>query len=156
MRWKLYERLRQVYDDVSLTYGYITKHTRIAHGLQKTHMVDARCISKNPDATPPEEVFLMRKVRCHNRQLHKMTVGKGGRRKRNQAPRYVQGVQLFDKVEFEGVECFVFGRRMRGYFDVRTLDGRRISAGVSYKKLTLLEKRRSVLVERRSAVSPRA
>ncbi len=154
MRWKLYERLRQTHDDVSLTYGYITKHTRIAHGLEKTHAIDARCISKNPDATPPEEVFLMRRVRCHNRQLHKMTIGKGGRRKRNQASRYVQGFQLFDKVKFEGVECFVFGRRATGYFDVRRLDGRRISASVSCKRLTLLEKRHGTLVERRSAVPP--
>lgn len=156
MRRRLYERLRQAHDDVSLTYGYLTKHARIAHGLQKTHMADARCISKNPDATPPEEVFLMRKVRCHNRQLHKMTIAKRGRRKNNQAPRYVQGFQLFDKVKFENMECFVFGRRTTGYFDIRELNGRRISASASYKRLTLLEKRRSTLVERRSAVPPHA
>lgn len=36
---------------------------------------------------------------------------KGGRKKLNQAPYLVKGFRLFDKVEFEGEECFIFGRR---------------------------------------------
>lgn len=35
---------------VSMTYGYLTKNTRIEHGLPKEHHIDARCISGNPDA----------------------------------------------------------------------------------------------------------
>ena len=132
-----------------MTFGYITKNTRIRHGLPKEHRVDARCISGNPDATPPDEWFLQRKARRHNRQLHKMTIGKGGKRRNNQAPRYVHGFQLFDKVRYGNVECFVFARRVRGYFVIRHLDGAKVATDVSYKKLELLEKRKTVLVERK-------
>ncbi|MBR5172433.1 MAG: hypothetical protein IKW14_03410 [Phascolarctobacterium sp.] len=79
-----------------------------------------------------------------------MTIGKGGYRKNNQAPYIVKGYRLFDKVQYNGVECFVFGRRTSGSFDVRLLDGTRISAGVSYKKLKLLTKRKNILVEKRA------
>lgn len=156
MRWALYDRLKATCDDVFLTYGYITKNTRIRHGLPKTHAVDARCISGNPMATPPDEYFLQRKVRRHNRQLHKMTIGKGGRRRNNQAPKYVRGFQLFDKVRCSKVDCFVFGRRMRGYFSVRLVDGTVVFSDVSCKRLNLLERRKTILVERRSAASPHA
>jgi N6-L-threonylcarbamoyladenine synthase len=156
MRWALYDELRATYDDVSMTYGYITKDVRIQHGLQKEHRVDARCISGNPMATPPDEYFLQRKVRRHNRQLHKMTIGKGGKRKSNQAPKYVRGYQLFDKVKYGKVECFVFGRRVRGYFSVRLVDGTVVSSGVPCKRLNLLEKRKTLLVERRGAAPPHA
>jgi N6-L-threonylcarbamoyladenine synthase len=156
MRWALYDELRATYDDVSMTYGYITKNVRIQHGLPKEHRVDARCISGNPMAVPPDEYFLGRKVRRHNRQLHKMTIGKGGKRKNNQAPKYVHGFQLFDKVRCGKVECFVFGRRVRGYFSVRLVDGTVVSSDVSCKRLNLLEKRKTILVERRGAAPPHA
>lgn len=154
MRWTFYNRLKGIYPNVSLTYGYITKHTRIENGLPKSHCIDARCISGNPLAKPLGYVFYQKKVRCHNRQIHKNTILKGGYKKRNQAPKYVMGFQLFDKVFCQGQECFIFGRRSRGSFDVRLLDGTKISAGISYKKLHLLETRKSYLVERRTAVPP--
>ena len=58
-----------------------------------------------------------------------------------------QCFRLFDKVQHKGVTGFIFGRRATGYFDVRRLDGSRISAGVSCKKLRLIEKRRTYLTE---------
>jgi len=45
----------------------------------------------------------------------------------------------------DGQEGFVFGRRTSGYFDIRALDSTKLSAGIYYKKLTPLEKRRSLL-----------
>ena len=72
---------------------------------------------------------------------------KGGIRKRNQAPYEIKGFRLFDKVACQGEEGFIFGRRSSGFFDVRKLDGTRISAGISYKKLHLLEKRQTYLIE---------
>ena len=154
MRWAFYNRLKEAYSEVSLTYGYLTKNTRIACGLVKSHCVDARCISGDPMAEPSKEVFFQKVVRRHNRQLHKATISKGGYRKANQAPKYVHGFQLFDKVLLHGQEGFVFGRRANGYFDVRTLDGTKLSAGVSHKKLKLVEKRKSILTERSAASSP--
>ncbi len=151
MRWSFYNTLKEVYPNVKLTYGYITKNTRIANNLPKTHCVDARCISGNPNAKPLGYYFIQKKVRCHNRQIHKLTILKGGYRKLNQAEYLVKGYRLFDKVKFRGTECFIFGRRTSGYFDVRKLDGTKVSAGVSYKKLTLLEPSKYYLTERRSA-----
>ena len=136
---------------VHMTYGYITKSTRIRHGLPKAHYIDARCISVHPDAAPCGEVFFQKKVRCHNRQIHKTKIYKGGIRKRNQAPYLVKGFRLFDKVEYAGQECFIFGRRSSGYFDIRRLDGTKVHAGVSHKKLGFLETRHTTLTERRTA-----
>ena len=151
MRWAFYNELKNRYCNVSNTYGYITKNVRIENNLPKEHYVDARCISGNPLAKPLGEIYYQKKVRCHNRQIHKNTVGKGGYRKRNQAEYLVKGFRLYDKVSYKGQECFIFGRRTSGSFDIRLLDGTKISAGVSYKKLKLLEKRKSYLIERRSA-----
>ena len=132
-----------------MTYGYITKNTRIRSGLEKSHIVDARCISGNPLAEPLNEYFYMKKVRRHNRQIHKLTILKGGYRKRNQADYEVKGFRLFDKVLFKGEECFVFGRRTSGSMDVRKLDGTKVSPCARYKRLKLLEKPTAYLTERR-------
>ena len=49
MRWAFYNKLKETYQskgiEISLTYGYITKNTRIKLGLPKEHYVDARCIA---------------------------------------------------------------------------------------------------------------
>ena len=146
MRWVVYNRLKELYPSVGITYGYITKNTRINNGLVKGHAVDAKCISGNPTAKPSKVYYRQKAVRAHNRQIHKATINKGGYRKLNQAQKYVFGYQLFDKVKMpDGREGFVFGRRARGSFDIRMLDGTKLSAGIDYKKLTLLEKRKSIL-----------
>ena len=150
MRWEFYNQLKSKYDDiVFMTFGYITKHTRIKHNLIKMHCVDARCISGNANATPLDHYYQQKKVRNHNRSLHKCTILKGGIRKSNQASKYVYGYQLFDKVLYNHIECYIFGRRTRGAFDIRLLDGTKISSGVSYKKLKLLECRKTILTQRR-------
>ena len=148
MRWALYEELKKIYPDVSLTFGYITKNVRIEAGLPKTHCIDARCICGHPKAVPLGYYYHQKKVRCHNRQTHKSNPKKGIR-KRNQAPYLVHGYRLFDKVSFEGQECFIFGRRSSGYFDLRTLDGTHVHKSASYKKLKLLEPAKGYLTERR-------
>lgn len=154
MRWACYNKLKEMYPNVRMTYGYITKNTRIRAGLEKSHAADARCISGHPNAEPAKEIFYMRKVRRHNRQIHKATILKGGVRKRNQAGYLVKGFRLFDKVNFKGEDCFIFGRRTSGSMDVRKLDGSRISPCAGYKKLKLLEPSGSFLTERRTALLP--
>lgn len=149
MRWSLYNRLKELYPNVNTAYGYITKNTRITHGLDKSHRVDARCITGNPTATPCKEYFLQKKTRCHNRQIHKATVSKGGYRKLNQTDYITKGFRLFDKVLYNDTECFIFGRRATGYFDVQLLSGEKLSTGASYKKLELLETRKNLLIERK-------
>lgn len=149
MRWTLYNRLKDIYPDVHMTYGYLTKYNRIKNKLPKEHCIDARVISGHPKAKALGYVFFQKKVRCHNRQLHKFNTSKGGVRKANQATYEVKGFHLFDKVLFEGKECFIYGRRTSGYFDIRMLDGTSVHKSASYKKLKLLETRKSYLTERR-------
>jgi len=152
MRWTFYNRLKEIYPNVSMTYGYITKNTRIENNLPKAHYVDARCISGHPEAKSNGEYFYYKKVRCHNRQLHKANTLKGGIRKRNQAEYTVKGFRLFDRVEYKNNEYFVFGRRASGFFDIRTLDGQKVNKGsISFKKLKLKETSKTYLIERRMA-----
>lgn len=154
MRWAFYNKLKEIYPNVSLTYGYITKNTRIENGLPKEHYIDARCISGNPKAVSDGIVYYQKKVRCHNRQIHKNTILKGGIRKRNQAPYFVKGFRLFDKVLYKGRECFIFGRRSTGRMDLRLLDGTHINASVGYKNIRLIDSRKNYITERRTAVPP--
>ena len=149
MRWVLYEKLKTIYSDVKLTYGYITKNIRIENGLPKDHYIDARCISGNPNAVSNGDVYYYKKVRCHNRQIHKNTILKGGYRKRNQAAYEVKGFRLYDKVLWKGQKCFIFGRRTTGRMDLRILDGTHINASAGYKNLKLLKMRSSYLIEQR-------
>ena len=153
MRWTLYNKLKEKYLNVNMTYGYITKNTRIQNNLPKEHRIDALCISGNPKAKLSNYWYYQVKVRNHNRQIHKANILKGGKKKLNQAPYLVKGFRLFDKVKYDNQECFIFGRRSSGYFDVRLLDGTKIHSSVSSSKLNLLETRRSILTERRMAVS---
>ena len=152
MRWSFYNRLTKLYPTVSLTYGYITKNTRIIHNLPKEHRVDALCISGNPLAIRLDYFYFLKKVRCHNRQIHKANLLKGGIKKLNQAQFEVKGFRLFDKVQYQGKLYFVFGRRNSGFFDIRTLDGIKVNKGsINYKLLKLVEKRKTLLIERRIA-----
>ena len=154
IRWKVYEQVKAQFSNVHLTYGYMTKHTRIEHGLDKSHMIDARCISGHPLAESEGTWHLIKFVRRNNRQLQKATIRKGGKRQRNTAPKYVHGFRLFDCVAFQGKVCFVFGRRSSGYFDLRCLDGTRVHASASYKQLKSIQKASTFLVERRSGIPP--
>ena len=149
MRWKLYNLAKDIYPKVGLTHGFTTKFYRIRNGLPKSHIVDARCISGNPSATALSEYFFFKQVRRHNRKIHKTKTLRGGVKKLNQAPYLVKGFRLFDKVLYEGTKCFVFGRRSRGYFDLRTLDGTRIHPCAKYDKLKLLSRPKGFLIETR-------
>ena len=157
MRWAFYNRMKETYEPlgimVNMTYGYITKNSRIEHNLPKDHFIDARCISGHPDAVSDGTVFYQKKVRCHNRQIHKQKILKGGIRKRNQAPYLVKGFRLFEKVKYHGKQYFIFGRRSSGFFDIRTLDGTKVNKGsVSCKKIRSLDMPRSYLTEERKAI----
>ncbi len=149
MRWAFYNEIRSQYPDVSLTYGYITKHTRIMNGLPKAHHIDARCISGHPLAEPDSVVYYQKKVRCHNRQIHKLTIGKGAYRKRNQCPYEVKGFRLYDKVKAQNREWYVHGRRLKGSFVLKTLDGNMLEIAPS--KISRIGSQAGFIIERRPA-----
>jgi hypothetical protein len=151
MRWAFYNQLKETYENVSMTYGYLTKHIRISNELPKEHCVDARCIAGHPKAVPAEERYVRKKERRHNRQIHKANPKKGIRKK-NQAPYVVKGFRLFDKVSYKGVLCFIMGRRQSGYFDLRLLDGTSIHRSAPAKELQIQEMRSGYLIEKKERV----
>jgi hypothetical protein len=81
MRWAVYNRLKEISTNVSLTYGYITKNTRIRNKLEKSHIVDARCISGNPLAKP-DVWYYFKQVRKKKRSLHE-AIPRKGRKEQN-------------------------------------------------------------------------
>ena len=153
MRWTFYNRLKELYPNVKMTYGYITKNTRIQNNLPKEHRIDALCISGNPNVKRLDYWYYIKQVRRHNRQIHKANILKGGKKKLNQAPYLVKGFRLFDKVKYKGEECFIFGRRSSGYFDLRKLDGTVIHRSANCKDLKLISKAKTLLWERRIDVA---
>jgi hypothetical protein len=154
MRWSFYEKLKNIYPNVSMTFGYITKNTRITNNLPKEHYVDARCISDNPVAKPLGYYFYQKKVRCQNRQIHKANFLKGGRKKLNQAPFLVKGFRLFDLVEYQNDLYYIFGRRDSGFFDIRKLNGTKVNKGsINCKHLRLMATRKSILIEKRMQIN---
>ncbi|MEW6215582.1 MAG: RNA-guided endonuclease IscB [Nitrospirota bacterium] len=143
VRWKLVNTLNLRYDNVSHTYGHITKNKRIRYNIKKSHINDAFIIAggTGQDRISP---YLISQVRRQNRKLYK-----GSRSHiRNTASRYIKGFQRYDKILFEGQKCFIFGRRRTGYFDLRKLNGDSIHRSASYKNLKLLERAKTLLIER--------
>lgn len=157
MRWTFYSRLKEKYSylDIKNTYGYITKNTRICHDLAKCHAVDALCIAGHPLAKPLDHVYIQKKVRCHNRQIHKANFLKGGQKKLNQASYLIKCFRLYDKVSYLGQEGFITGRRSTGYFAIKDINWAKIHDSASWKQLKLIETRKSYLIqkEERQAIS---
>lgn len=149
MRKTLLERLRcELLIPVMETHGYITKYWREKYCIEKSHTNDARCIAGHPLAEPCDVVFRSKALRRHNRQTHKAKPSKGGVRRRNQTPYLVKGFRLWDKVLYNGQECFITGRRSSGYFALKMLDGTAVSNSASYKQLSLVEISKNKIIER--------
>lgn len=134
MKWRLYDKLKSLYPNVKMTFGYITKHDRINHGIEKSHVSDAFVISRNFDSCRLGYYYKRKLVRRHNRQIHKMKISKGGKKRMNQSPFKVFGFKLFDKVMFQGEERFIYARRLSGQFKIKDIDGSN-ERNISYKKL---------------------
>ena len=154
MRWELYRRLQKLYgkENVSMTYGYLTKNTRITHKLEKSHYIDARCIAGHPEAASDGNWYYMRKTRSHNRKIYKDTILKGGERKQNQTEKLIGGFGLFDIVRYDRNICYIHGRRSSGYFDIRKLDGDRVHSGIHYRNLAIIERINTRLIDRRKPI----
>ena len=157
MRKTLIQRLcSELSIPVVETKGYITKATREKLLLlPKSHTNDALAIAQGkhgfnvdylPHVKQVNKIYTIRPVRHHNRQLHKATILKGGIRKSNQAKKYVFGFCLFDKVQFNGQDCFIWGRRTSGYFVVKNIDGKVVHNSASFKKLRLVARASNYLI----------
>ena len=71
IRWRLVDELKSKYDNVFITYGYITKNHRIKHGIEKSHLNDAFAIAKGTNQIRTENRFLVIQDRLKNRSLEK-------------------------------------------------------------------------------------
>lgn len=150
VRWMLVNKLRDMGQAVNHTYGYLTKSSRIELGLPKSHINDAFVIAKGSCQERSAAQYLIKQVRKCNRKLFK-----GDRSHiRNTAPRFIKGFQRYDKVIWKGIECFIFGRRTTGYFDLRKLDGSRVHASAKHSECSLLESAKTFLIERRRLLIP--
>ena len=142
VRWMLVNKLRESGNMVFHTYGYITKQKRVQLELPKSHTNDAFLIAGGTTQKRTTE-HLIQQVRKCNRKL-----SRGDRSHiKNTAERFICGFQRFDKVLWKGIDCFVFGRRTSGYFDIRKLDGTKIHASAKAEDLQLLERARTLLME---------
>lgn len=150
VRWMLVNKLRELGNVVFHTYGYITKQKRRELRLPKSHTNDAFLIAGGTIQNRVRVEYLIQQVRKCNRKLFK------GERShiKNTAERIIHGFQRFDKALWKGIECFIIGRRKTGYFDLRKLDGTKIHASAKAKELSLLERAKTLLIERRAALIP--
>lgn len=155
MRKRLVELLKEEFDNVYETFGYLTKYNREKLGLPKSHCNDAFIISHNTQAEQYSIEYLFKKVRRHNRQIHKAKPSKGGKRRKNQSPYIINGFRRYDKVMYNGIECFITGKRSNGYFQLKSIDGTVISQSTSSKKLKLLEPNKGWLVDCKQPIPPR-
>ena len=155
VRWSLGTKLREKYgkDKVQFTYGYITKCKRIEYGLKKGHNIDARCIAGCPDAIAPEEMYYFRKVRCHNRQIHKDRIYKDGKRALHQSADVIKGFRMWDRVLYDGIECYITGKRAIGYFVLKDGMWKQVTDKAPVRKLKILERRQHIIITRRPMAS---
>lgn len=154
MRWAVYERAKAEFKNVHLTYGYITKNTRIENGIAKTHAADAFCIAKNVHAMRLRTFFHCRCVARHTRALHVCNPKRGGMRRSCIASHKIgkSRFQRFDMVRWKGRECFIFGST-HGRPVLRDIEGYKMheNASVNIKTIKFLKRlRNNMLVEART------
>lgn len=141
MRWTFYDKLKQNYPNVYMTFGYITKNIRIGNGLPKDHYIDARCISGNPLSKTNGIVYYQKKVRRHNRKIYKDKILKGAVVKRNQCQYEMFGFHRYDLVKYDNRLCYVNSLRTSGIFQIKDLTDKDFKKEISYKKIKKIQNR---------------
>ena len=150
MRWAVYEYAKAEFENVHLTYGYVTKHTRIENGIEKTHCADAFCISQNVEALRLGSYIKCRCFARHTRILHVCNPKKGGIRRSAVASHWIgkSRLQRYDSVEWNGVKCFIFGST-DGRPVIRDIDGKQIALtpSVNYRTLKFIKRNKGFLIQ---------
>jgi hypothetical protein len=97
VRWYLVNQLKEKYNNVGFTYGYITKNHRITNKIEKSHYNDAFCIASGTTQKHIKPI-IFEQVRRNNRSLEKFYDAK-----------YID-VRTKEKVSAVDLNC---GRRIR-------------------------------------------
>ena len=154
MRWAFYNQLKKLYPEVQLTYGYLTKNTRITNQLPKQHRIDALCITQNPQAKQEEKVILFKQVRKKKRSLHEEIPRRGRKEPNRTAKRNNKNTKqiedqtkrwcLWDKVRLDEKIGFISGFTGKMVY-LQNYDGQYLQVSSKYKqvsvdKLSLIER----------------
>ena len=150
IRWTVYEKVKTEFANVHLTYGYITKRTRIGNGIEKTHVSDAFCVSGN---VKTERLGTYLKCRCiprHTRSLHVCKPAKHGIRRSAVASHWIgkSRLQRYDYVEWNGKYGFISGSS-HGRPILRDIDGTLITptASVNAKAVRFINRNKGFLMQ---------
>lgn len=129
MRFSVYKQAKQMFPNVHMTYGYITKHTRIENNIEKAHCTDAYCISGNIHAIRMDSYIKCRCLQRHTRALQVANPKKGGTRRSAVASHWIGGskLQRYDTVIWNGIKCFIAG----------SSNGRLYLKDINWKRVTL-------------------
>jgi len=150
--WHIVNRLRERYS-VEVTYGSITKAKRLGCGIEKLHRNDAFIIAGGDLQEKLREWYLGKFFRRQNRSLHKANPIKGGVRPVNTINE-AYGFRRYDRVEYEGMVGIIAGLRSSGYFAIRSLSGEKIHDSAKHSKLRLIERAKTLMLERRKEHIP--
>jgi N6-L-threonylcarbamoyladenine synthase len=149
MRWAVYDKAKAEFDNVHLTFGYITKHTRIENGVEKSHNADAYCIAKNVQAERLSSYLKVRLLSRHNRALHVCNPKRGGIRRGAVASHWIgkSRLQRFDTVVWNGIKCFIFGST-KGRLILRDNEGALVTptAAVNAKNVIFINRNNGFLM----------
>jgi len=140
MKNSLIAVLNEIYAEVYITYGYITKANRDKHNLSKTHCHDALAIAGNLNTKPLDYHYKCVQKKCHERSLHVHNYAKRGIRRSNIAPKYLKNSQFKkdDFVLYNGMKCFISGST-NGYAVLKDINGNKlVKSAVTVKKLKLV------------------
>lgn len=69
IRWYLIKQLKEKYNNINVTYGYITKNHRIENKIEKTHYNDAFSIAKGINQIRNDIIHEVKQSRRNNRSL---------------------------------------------------------------------------------------
>ena len=150
MRWAVYDKAKAEFGNARMTYGYITKHTRIENEVTKSHCADAFCISRNVKAKRMGSYFKCRCLPRHTRALHVCNPKKGGIRRSAVASHWIgkSRLQRYDYVVWNGVKCFIFGST-NGRPILRDIDGKSVmqKTSVNAKEVKYLHRNNKFIMQ---------
>jgi len=139
--------------DCTETFGFITKEHRQLMCLSKSHSNDAVAIACLPnieragliDVSFKTDTVLYKKCVSY-RDIQKF---KGHHSEKRIPTGKILGFRKFDKVRYEGIECFIKGRRSTGYAELMDVKGNKLSFGHTpkLKNMKLLSSRKSWIVQ---------
>lgn len=130
----LVKRLREEYDNVRYTYGYMTRTMRLRYNINKSHTSDAFVIAGNYSAERLGGYYQYRLTRRHTRSLHKQVPTKGGIRAALTTSRMIgnSGLQKGDLVLWNGVKGFISGSSHSRVY-LKDINGNLLTRGLNSK-----------------------